>query len=158
MKRMLFIVIFLLMTAAPMFAGDVITEKDLEKYKNDVQSFEGPGVKSAPRMDLSSPSEVGPRYYLDLESWTNRVEYGYIIVEGIVTNISRKPLKNIEAVVVFLDSRGDLVTSDSALIEYNPILPRQSSPFKVTTKYNPAMEDMKLSFKTLMGGSIPYRH
>ena len=49
---------------------------------------------------------------------------GLHIVEGRVENISGNGLKNIEAVTNWYAADGTLITSDSAIIEYNSILPR----------------------------------
>ena len=43
------------------------------------------------------------------------------------------------------------------LIEYNPILSGQTSPFEVMARHNPAMHNARLEFKTLMGGTIEWR-
>ena len=85
-------------------------------------------------------------------SWTK--EYGYATYEGQVKNVSSLKLENVQAVVTWYDKNGNMITSDSALIEYNPILPGQSSPFKVMKTYNPAMEKAGVEFSHLMGGTI----
>jgi hypothetical protein len=46
-------------------------------------------------------------------------------------------------------------SSDDALIDYNPILPGQKSPFKVYATWNPAMDNASISFKFMGGKSIP---
>lgn len=110
---------------------------------------------------LSSPSaatdvtEVSPM--LELQGWHWSESYGYAKAEGQVQNISEKSLKNVEAVVSWYAKNGDFITSDSALIEYNPLLPGQVSPFTVVTGYNPAMERATVEFKELMGGAISYK-
>ena len=69
-------------------------------------------------------------------------------------NISSLKLKNVQAVVTWYDRNDNMITSSSALIEYNPILPGQSSPFKVMKTYNPAMQKAGVEFNHLMGGTI----
>ncbi len=92
---------------------------------------------------------------LELVSQSCSVEYNYTIVSGQVKNISDVPLNNVEVVAVSLAEDGTQITSDSALIEYNPILPGQTSPFKSYMKYNPAMAKCGvMDFKELMGGTI----
>jgi len=81
-------------------------------------------------------------------------EYSFMIAEGTVTNETTDSLKNVEAVIAFKDASGNFVTSEDALIDYNPILPGQTSPFKITATYNPAMATCEVSFKDLMGGTI----
>lgn len=98
---------------------------------------------------------TGPMLELIKSHWYT--EYGYAIYEGQVKNISSQPLKNVEAVATFYDSNGQFITSSDALIDYNPILPGQISPFKVMKTENPAMKKASVEFKYLSGGSILYR-
>ncbi|MBE9582555.1 MAG: zinc ribbon domain-containing protein [Proteobacteria bacterium] len=81
-------------------------------------------------------------------------DYGYATYEGQVKNISSLKLENVQAVVTWYDRNDNMITSSSALIEYNPILPGQSSPFKVMKTYNPAMQKAGVEFSHLMGGTI----
>ena len=81
-------------------------------------------------------------------------EYGYAIYEGQVKNISHSKLDNVQAVATWYDKNGSMITSSNALIEYNPILPGQISPFKVMKTYNPAMEKAGIEFSKLMGGTL----
>ena len=98
----------------------------------------------------------GPALELVNSSWHE--ESGYAIFEGQVKNISSSPLENVEAVVSFYDGGGGFITSSDALIDFNPILPGQTSPFKVMKTENPAMKKAGVEFKHLMGGSIRYRN
>ena len=93
---------------------------------------------------------------LKLLDWHWKEEYDFAIVEGQVQNITARPLRNVEAVAVFKSENGELITSTSSLIEYNPIMPGQTSPFKVMVGYNPRMKNAGLDFKFLMGVSIPF--
>ncbi|GAI35654.1 unnamed protein product, partial [marine sediment metagenome] len=94
---------------------------------------------------------------LVLLDWSWHSEHGFAIVSGQVKNISEKPLHNIEAVAMFKTKAGKLVTSESSLIEFNPIMPRQASPFEVVSTYNPQMETVNITFKNLLGGTILWR-
>jgi len=96
-----------------------------------------------------------PVYLLELESFKVFGEYGFAHITGRVKNISDKPLKNVEAVGQFFDAQGGFIKEASALVEYNPILPGQVSPFEVLTTSNPAIEKGSVSFKYLLGGTIP---
>lgn len=92
---------------------------------------------------------------LEILSWSwSGPSYGYAKASGQVKNISDHTLDNVVAVVTFYDSKGTFITSDNALIEYNPILPNQTSPFEVMATWNPAMNKAFLEFKHLMGGTI----
>jgi len=79
---------------------------------------------------------------------------GYHIVEGQVKNISNEPLQNVTAVATWFDKDGGFIKSDNAIVEYNPILPGQTSPFKTMSSTNPAMSKYAVEFKTLFGGTL----
>lgn len=93
---------------------------------------------------------------LEVQNWRCSESYGYITAEGRVKNISNQPLKNIQVVAEHFAKDGTFITSDSALIEYNPIMPGQISPFKAMTTQNPMMSKCSISFKTLMGGAVSF--
>ncbi len=84
-------------------------------------------------------------------------QYGYITVNGQVKNVSEASLEAVDAVVEFYDANGKFVKSDDALIDYDPILPGQTSPFSVISTDNPAIKQYKTSFKYLLDGSIPMK-
>ena len=93
---------------------------------------------------------------LELISWSWSEEHGYVTAEGQVKNISGQKLKSVEALVTWYDSNGTMITYDSSLIEYNPIMPGQTSPFKVMEQYNPAMKKAGIEFKFMWGSMIPF--
>ena len=108
---------------------------------------------ATPERALPTPEQ--PK--LLLLNWTWHEEYGYAIVEGEVKNISQETLKNVEAVAKFYTADKKFITSDDSLIAYNPILPGQTSPFKVSTTHNPAMNSASITFKEPMGGAILFK-
>jgi hypothetical protein len=57
---------------------------------------------------------------------------------------------------ILLTEAGDFVSSDDALIEYNPLLAGQTSPFKTITKGNPAIKRCKIGFKHFWGAEISF--
>jgi hypothetical protein len=79
---------------------------------------------------------------------------GYHYVEGQVKNVSDESLKNVVVVATWYDKDGNFIKTDDALIDYNPILPGQTSPFKTITSGNPAMSRYTVEFKHLLGGTI----
>ena len=95
------------------------------------------------------------RYQLELLAVSGSWQYGYATVEGQVKNISGKSLQNVAAVAEWYIADGQFITSDTALIEYNPVLAGQSSPFKVISTHNLAISKYRISFKSLFGGQIP---
>ena len=107
----------------------------------------------SPRTESSSRANAPP---LELLSFRCEKEYSYVFVSGEVKNVSSQKLKNVMAVGEFRASDGSLVKSEDALIDYNPILPGQSSPFKAGGTDNPAIKSCNISFKYLLGGTIGY--
>lgn len=101
------------------------------------------------------PTDAEPEYLLELIAMNDTREYDFITVEGQVKNISGVSLDSIVAVVEFYDSNGDFVKSDSALIDYDPILSGQTSPFSVITTDNPAIKKYSTTFKYFAGGTLP---
>jgi hypothetical protein len=90
-------------------------------------------------------------------NWGRTKGGSFVEVRGQVKNISGSSLKSVAAVATFYDKDEGFITSDDALIDYNPIMPGQVSPFSVLEHYNPAMRSATVEFKYLMGGTIPTR-
>jgi hypothetical protein len=82
--------------------------------------------------------------------------YSFMTYEGLVTNNTSQPLEDVEAVALYYTDDGTFVKSDSALIDYNPLLPGQSSPFSVISTDNPAITRCRVEFKEFFGGTIPH--
>lgn len=91
---------------------------------------------------------------LAVENWSWHRSFGYAIAEGLVTNITGISISNIEAVVTFYSEDNAFISSGTALIDYQPLLAGQSSPFTVYTTLNPAMSHARLEFKEFFGGTI----
>lgn len=104
------------------------------------------------------PPSVPAEPKLLLLNWTWTERSGYAIVEGEVQNLSSENLHDVVVLVKFYTTEEMFITSDDALIDYNPILPGQSSPFKVIVSYNPAMKTASISFKEFMGGTILWKN
>lgn len=114
------------------------------------------GGHSQPTTSSIIDNSVNDEPQLELISQHCYEEYGYFQFAGEVKNISGKSLKNVEAVGTAYTKTGEFVNSDDALISYNPILPGQTSSFKVMMTYNPAMQKCATDFKYLMGESINF--
>lgn len=99
--------------------------------------------------------QVASTPLLELESWKYYKSYGYVHIEGKVKNLTDKKLERIQAVGEFSDDKGNFIKSDSSLIEYNPILPNQSSPFHILTTDNPEIKKGSVTFKYMFGATIP---
>lgn len=113
-------------------------------------------ASTATSTSAPAPTPQPPRAQLALLSSRGyEAEYGgYHYVEGQVKNIGTEPLRNVAAVATWFDKTGNFIKADDALIDYNPILPGQTSPFKTITSGNPAMSRFTIEFKTLFGGAL----
>ena len=89
-------------------------------------------------------------------SWSK--SRSYATVEGSVRNISDKTMDRVQAVALMHDAKGDFVSSSTAMIEYQPLLAGQSSPFKVMVRWNPAMKTSRVEFKRFGRGEIKTLH
>lgn len=88
-------------------------------------------------------------------NWANSSS-SYDRVEGLVTNNTSQPIRSIVAEARFYDANDNFVHSDDALIDYNPLLPGQSSPFDVIVRRNPGFKLARLYFRTFGGQALPY--
>jgi len=82
---------------------------------------------------------------------------GFFFVEGQVKNLTDTPLKSVAVVATWFDKDGTFITTDTALIDYNPLMPGQTSPFKTITRGNPRMSKFRVEFKHLLGGTLSSR-
>lgn len=88
------------------------------------------------------------------DGWT--WAYNYATYEGQVRNLANRPLRYVKAVVTYYTADGTFITSDDSYIQYTTLLPGQVSPFKVMTRYNPAMHKAGVEFQEgLVGGTLP---
>jgi hypothetical protein len=92
-----------------------------------------------------------------LLSWSWRQEHGYAIIRGEVKNITSRNLDNIQVVASFYTDDDHFISTADAIVEFNPILPDQTSPFEAMATYNPRMRKAKIDFKELMGGTVEWR-
>lgn len=104
-----------------------------------------------------APGRTAAEPQLELESFNFYEEHGFVEITGLVRNISGEPLENVQAIGEFFTEDETFVKSAEALVEYDPILPGQSSPFRVMTTTNPAIRKSRVTFKNLFGGTIATR-
>ena len=95
-----------------------------------------------------------PEYQLKLRAMNCSIDYGYVTVEGTVTNLTSAPFASLVAVGLFFDGKGDFIKSDQGLVDYQPLLAGQTSPFKVITIGNPAIRRCNVTFKEFWGGPL----
>jgi hypothetical protein len=96
-------------------------------------------------------------YKLEIVSLRCSKEGGYVRVNGEVRNISSEPLENVEVVASFSSADGTLVKSGSALIDFNPLLPGQSSAFEARAEDDPEVSNCNYIFRKLGGEEIRAR-
>ncbi len=101
---------------------------------------------------LEPPSEALTP--LLVRSWNWGEQYNYAIAEGRVTNRTSENIDNLLAVVTYEDGSGNMITSDDALVDFRPLLPGQTTTFKVITSFNPSMKTASLLFRTFGGEEI----
>ncbi len=68
-------------------------------------------------------------------------------VKGMVKNVTKDSLRNVQAVAILMDKKGKAQFSEQAVIAYNPLLAGQTSPFSVMVKYNPEIGGGFMRFK-----------
>ena len=149
-KFIVFIIAASLFAAIPMCSGT--REYDAPTSRSSNQS--NTSGSSSNSSSYSAPREYTPP--LEVISWKCDKEYSYVFVRGEVKNISSRSIENVMAVGEFRTKDGTLVKSEDSLIDYNPILPGQTSPFKTGGTDNPAITKCNLSFKTLFGHQLDY--
>jgi hypothetical protein len=135
-----------LVTRTPPTAKPAATESSVAKPV----PLPAPAPSPAP-----APTPDGPQ--LVLVSWAWHAEGGQITGEGEVKNVSAGILQNVEAVTSYYTADDKFITSNEAIIEYNPILPGQTSPYKTTGTFNPAIQSGRIDFKTFMGGQVSWK-
>lgn len=123
-----------------------------------VGAASGPSTPSQSAAADSQASQAPAEPLLEVKSWKFYNQYGFVHMEGEVANISGQRLESVTAVATYYDKDGTFITSDDTLIEYNPLMPGQTSPFEVLTTYNPAIEKGIVTFKYLFGEKIPVRY
>jgi hypothetical protein len=131
---------------------------DQRLYVESVATTNAGATISARQTIAARPTRtpVPPPYQLALisSSCTSRSDIGFNECEGFVQNISKVSLENVEVVIEWIDAAGVPQASDEALIDYNPILPGQQSPWSTIGTYNPALTQYRVRFKELLGGTI----
>jgi hypothetical protein len=131
----------------------------------DTKIFERPGAPAGGRDTLAHTAATpagdtrttvqSPTQLALLNKRGYRSEGGaHLIVEGQVRNISNAPLKSVEAVVSWYTNDGQFVSSDHSLIEYDPLLPDQTSPFTVYSNFNPEKKRFSVELKLFSGSRL----
>jgi hypothetical protein len=83
-----------------------------------------------------------------------RREWNYQICEGEVRNQTDQKLENVMAEVRFTGKTGTFIKSADAMIDYQPLMPGQTSAFKVVTTTNPEIWHFSIRFREMFGGEL----
>lgn len=94
------------------------------------------------------------KYDVRLHSWHCTTEYGYHQIDGEIENISDRPLDRVMIYATFKGSDGTVIKTAAALIDYQPLMPGQTSPFKVMATANPLIRQCFVSVGTMFGGAL----
>jgi len=119
----------------------------VSSFSSPPQSNMGPATTTA----VPIPTDEAQ---LELLAARASQEHGYHRVEGQVKNLSTAPLDNVQVVVTWLAADGSFVKIDTALIEYRPLLPGQTSPFTSLTPSHPAMARYRVEFSIFGGRAL----
>lgn len=110
--------------------------------------------KKSPSSTSPAVAAVPPAPEVRLINFRCSSEYGFTTTEGTVKNISDKPIQSLMVVGTHFATSGEFVKSDSAMVEYQPLMPGQTSPFKTMSTYNPMMAKCSVNFKRMFGGEV----
>jgi hypothetical protein len=113
----------------------------------------GPATRAARTQPTASADQLALLSATGHESESGSYRY----VEGEVENLTTAPLRSVAAVASWYTKDGTFITSDSALIAFDPLMPGQKSPFKTITRGNPQMSKFAVVFKTLSGRQFSLR-
>lgn len=150
------LIVALILGAVGMSIGRPSAASRVAPTASDATSAPAPTVV-VPPPSRPEPPKAPPKVLALVSSQGYESESGsYHIVEGEVQNISDQPLRNVAVVATWYDKDGTFIKSNNALIEYNPLLPGQTSPFKAMSSSNPAMERYAIGFKTLFGSAFAF--
>jgi hypothetical protein len=103
----------------------------------------------------TSPGPFGPS--LALLSARSERTTGLVAIRGQVRNISAQHLERTLVAVTWRDDEGHFVTSGVALIEEDPILAGETSPFEVVSTWTNRMATYDVRFTTLRGEYLASR-
>lgn len=110
--------------------------------------------------DVVRATEYKAKQSVQLElsdlSWMR--ERKYVLVSGVVTNVSDSSLEGIVVDVVFVNAEGGFVTSEFAMVDSNPVDPGQASTFSVMETHDPEISSASVSFRTLGGNAVIARY
>jgi hypothetical protein len=133
--------------------GIIVVIGIANEYEVTAPSRSDPPSSSAPSRS-DPPSSSGPQLHVLAFSCSN--EDGYAHVRGEVRSLASRPIENLMVIGELRQADGTLIKTAEAMVEYDPLMPGQASPFHALTPHNPLATNCGLAFKTLWGGQIAY--
>lgn len=94
---------------------------------------------------------------LELIEHRERSVGDYIVVEGVVKNLTRGDLGSVVAKVIGEGEDGGILTSEESLVDWNPLRGGARSSFKVVVRSGGKVLRTRLVFRSLLGESLPTR-
>ena len=91
---------------------------------------------------------------LRVDSFSCILDEGAAYVRGEVTNISTETLNLVVAIGTWRTADGTMIQADQAAIDFDPLMPGQTSTFQTISYSNSAMVNCSLKFKEFAGPEI----
>jgi hypothetical protein len=95
---------------------------------------------------------------LELSDIRLRRERKYVLLSGVVTNVSGSAINDVVVDVIFINGAGGSVTSASAMVASNPVGPGQSTTFSAMDEFDPEIVSATVSLRTQGGKLIRARY
>ena len=70
----------------------------------------------------------------------------FVEINSEVKNLSNTSLNYVEAVARYYTEDDTFISSESYLLKFNPLLPNQTSPFRIIRLFNPKIKKVKMCF------------
>ncbi len=118
--------------------------------RNPSTSSSGSSQSTNENVDASPPLE------LMSWRWAQTASDMFVEVNGEVRNVSDEKLDALRVTAEFRTKDGTLITTEDGMVESSPLLPEQTSSFKIMGRYNSEMATCNLRFKTIWGTEIDY--
>lgn len=100
------------------------------------------------------PEQANPNIKLRLLSSSIRREHGYLLIYGLILNVSDQNMNTVVAIAECFSSNGTFIKKSDMLVDDMTITPKQISSFSIATEDEPDIEDVKVSFKHFFGEYI----
>ena len=106
------------------------------------------------RVNSKNPEQAKPNAKLRLLGTRIRREHGYLMIYGMIVNVSDQDMNNVVAIAECFSSNGTFIKKSDMIVDDVTIKPKQISSFSIAAEDEPAIEDVKISFKHFFGEKI----